>query len=127
MWALAGVLWLCSFALDPAYAKSEAAWICAYKPLSASGPSDAVVMQLVRDANVLQIRGAEFIEYQIIEDNDVGSVAVKSYAEASDGAKHLGSDVLVIDKVTMDFRKGNVFVPGARADNGVHAGTCVRN
>jgi len=70
------------------------------------------------------IKGAEFIEYTIMEDNDVGIVAVASHAEVGETTKHLGVDVVVIDKATLDFRQGNVFADGARATNKVRRGKC---
>jgi hypothetical protein len=95
-------------------------WVCSFE-----GYGEAKgVLTLIRDGSVLRIGGAEFIAYDIVQDNEVGIVAVKSYAEVEGDLKHLGADVLVIDKTTMAFRKGNVFAPGIKADNRVRAGTC---
>jgi hypothetical protein len=96
------------------------AWDCWF---SADGTQrDATAIRLIQEGRVLMIRGAEFIEYTVMEDNDVGLVAVVSYAEG----KHLGADVLVIDKATLDFRKTNVFTDALGADNGPKRGKCVK-
>ena len=83
-------------------------------------------LTLIQDGSDLRLRGAEFMAYHILEDNDVGLVAVRSYAEVGTASKHLGADVMVIDKVTMEFKKGNVFVDATKADNRVRSGTCKR-
>lgn len=95
------------------------AWNCWF---SADGTQrNATVIRLIQEGRVLMIRGAEFIEYTIMEDNDVGLVAVVSHAEG----KHLGADVMVIDKATLDFRKTNVFTDALGADNNPKRGKCV--
>ncbi|MDZ4869196.1 MAG: hypothetical protein SGI91_17880 [Alphaproteobacteria bacterium] len=96
------------------------AWDCWF---SADGTKrDVTVIRLIQEGRVLMIRGAEFIEYTIMEDNDVGLVAVISYAEG----KHLGADVMVIDKATLEFRKTNVFTDALGADNNPKRGKCVQ-
>jgi hypothetical protein len=111
-----------AIALGAAASKPERVWSCWH---SATGTKqDAVAMGLIQEDGVVKIQGAEFIEYAILQDNDVGLVAVISYAEAGDTLKHLGADVLVIDAATLDFTKGNVFVQGAGADNRVRRGKC---
>ena len=82
-------------------------------------------MGLIQEDGVVKIEGAEFIEYSVLQDNNVGLVAVKSYAETDSRSKHLGADVLVIDKTNFAFMKGNVFMPGAGADNRVRRGQCI--
>jgi hypothetical protein len=102
--------------------KPVEAWDCWH---SASGSKDdAIAIRLVRADGVITIRGAEFIEYAILEDNEVGIVAVRSYADQGDTTKHLGADVVVIDKKTLEFRKTNVFAKGASADNTPRYGKC---
>jgi hypothetical protein len=96
------------------------AWDCWF---SADGTQrDATVIRLIQEGRVLMIRGAEFIEYTIMVDNEVGLVAVISYADG----KHLGADVMVIDKATLEFRKTNVFTHALDADNNPKRGKCVR-
>lgn len=96
------------------------AWDCWF---SADGTQrDATVIRLIQEGRVLMIRGAEFIEYTVMEDNDVGLVAVVRYADG----KHLGADVMVIDKATLEFRKTNVFTDALGADNNPKRGKCVR-
>lgn len=82
-------------------------------------------MGLIQEGKSILIEGAEFISYAVIEDNEVGLVAVITYAEVNESAKHLGADVLVIDKATLDFTKANVFAKGLAADNRVRRGRCV--
>lgn len=113
------VLALAAVAIGAAAPAPKRAWNCWH---SADGTNKgAVVIPLIQEGRVLTLRGAEFIEYAILQDNDVGLVAVISYAEG----QHLGADVLVIDKATLDFRKTNVFTDGARADNNPRRGKCV--
>ena len=119
-----GICALGAFAAASASSKAGKTWDCVYASYGSSRPAEMTDMSLIQDGSMLKIAGAEFLEYRILEDNDVGIVAVRSYAEVSKTSKHLGADVLVIDKRTMDFRKGNVFVEGARADNTVRNGTC---
>ncbi len=95
------------------------AWDCWFS--SDGTKRDATVIRLIQEGRVLMIRGAEFIEYAIMEDNDVGIVAAVSYADG----KHLGADVMVIDKVTLEFRKTNVFTDAVGADNNPKRGKCV--
>lgn len=111
-----------AIALGAAAPKPARVWSCWH---SANGAKqDAVAMGLIQEDGVVKIQGAEFMEYAILQDNEVGLVAVISYAEVGDSSKHLGADVLVIDKATQDFTKGNVFVQGAGADNRVRRGKC---
>lgn len=113
------ILVLTSIAAGAAAPAPKRAWTCWH---SADGTNKgAAVIPLIQEGRVLTLRGAEFIEYVVLQDNDVGLVAVISYAEG----QHLGADVLVIDKATLDFRKTNVFTDGARADNNPRRGKCV--
>jgi hypothetical protein len=81
-------------------------------------------MGLIQEGGVLMLSGAEFLEYTVMQDNELGIVAVISHAEAGETTKHLGVDVVVIDKATLEFRQGNVFADGAGASNTVRRGKC---
>jgi hypothetical protein len=106
----------------PTEAAEPRVWACWH---SADGtPKEAVPMSFIEEDGVLRLRGAAFIEFPILQDNEVGLVAVLSHAEVGGATKHLGADVVVIDKITLDFRKGNVFADGAGADNVVRRGKC---
>jgi hypothetical protein len=98
-------------------------WDCWH---SANGQQKgAQVIRLVHEDGMITLLGAEFMEYRILENNEVGLVAVRSYAEEDSATKHLGIDVFVIDKKTLAFRKTNTFVDGAGADNTPRRGKCV--
>ena len=102
--------------------KPAEVWSCWH---SISGDKDgASPIALERNGSVIKVRGSEFLEYTVLQDNEFGLVAARGYAQNIDDAKELGADVFVIDKKTREIRMSNIVVKGARADDGPRRGTC---
>jgi len=102
--------------------KPAEVWSCWH---SISGDKDgASPIVLVRDGGTVKVRGSEFLEYTVLQDNEFGLVAARGYAQNIDDAKELGADVFVIDKKTREIRMSNIVVKGARADDGPRRGKC---
>jgi hypothetical protein len=97
-------------------------WSCWH---SISGDKDgASPIVLVRDGNAFRVRGSEFREYTILQDNEFGLVVARGYAQKIDNAEDLGADVLVIDKKTREIRISTIAVKGEREDDGRRRGKC---
>jgi len=119
---MVAVIAVAGFSVGAASPKPQETWSCWH---SISGDKDgASPIVLVRDGSSVKVRGSEFLEYTILQDNEVGLVAVRGYAENIDSSKRLGADVVVIDKTTRAFRKTNVFTESARADSTPRYGKC---
>lgn len=117
-----GAVAIAGFSVGAAAPKPAEVWSCWH---SISGDKDgASPIVLVREGGLIKVRGAEFLEYTIVKDNDVGLIAVRGYAENIDSSKQLGADVVVIDKKTRTFHKTNVLAEDARADDTPRRGTC---
>lgn len=91
----------------------EPVWTCAYPGFS----GDTVIVTFAQQGNVLK-EGVD--KYVILENNDVGIVAARSfsYVEEEGGyapGVNLGAFVIVIDKTTMRFRRGNVLIGDTEA------------
>lgn len=116
------VVAIAGFSVGAASPQPAEVWSCWH---SISGEKDgASPVVLVREGGLIKVRGAEFLEYTILQDNDVGLVAVRGYAENIDASKQLGADVVVIDKKTRAFHKTNVLAENTRADDTPRRGTC---
>jgi hypothetical protein len=104
---------------------SDATWTCAYP--SYFGNREPVIVTFAQRGNTLK-DGVD--EYVILQDNDVGLVAAKSFsyvAKKTDAAPglNLGAFVILIDKNSMRFRRGNVLM--SDPDGAAAYGTCKLN
>jgi hypothetical protein len=99
----------------------DAIWTCAYPGYF--GNREPVIVTFAQRGNTLK-EGVE--EYVILQDNDVGLVAASSFSyvdktDANPGL-NLGAFVILIDKQTMRFRRGNVLM--SDPDGAAAYGTC---
>lgn len=102
--------------------KPAEVWSCWH---SISGDKEgAAPIEFVHDGGVVKVRGSEFLEYTILQDNEFGLVAARGYSQKVDDTKDLGADVFVIDKKTREIRISNIIVKGVRADDAPRRGKC---
>jgi hypothetical protein len=111
----------------------EPIWTCAYPGYSEN--REPVIVTFVQQGDTLQVSphtpGWERVEkYVILQDNDVGLVAATSFSyfagkDAAAPGLNLGAFVILIDKQTMRFRRGNVLM--GDADSAATYGTCKRD
>jgi hypothetical protein len=113
--------WLAGTALALA---QDGIWTCAYPGYSDN--REPVIITFEQRGNTLK-EGVE--EYVVLQDNDVGLVAARSfsYVEKEGGyapGLNLGAFVILIDKQTMRFRRGNVLM--SDPDGAAAYGKCKR-
>lgn len=102
--------------------KPAEVWSCWH---SISGDKEeSSPIEFVTDGGVVKVRGSEFLEYTILQDNEFGLVAARGYSEKIDDTKDLGADVFVIDKKKREIRISNLVVEGVRAEKAPRRGKC---
>lgn len=109
-----------SFVLGAAAPKDAAVWSC-WHSISGDKEGASYVVLVQGSDGVLRVKDSEFIEYKVLQDNEVGLVAVRGYAQNLDKTKELGADVVVIDKARQTFSKTNV---GGPKDDVPRMGKC---
>jgi hypothetical protein len=100
-------------------------WTCAYP--GHLGNREPVIVTFVQRGNTLTKDGVD--EYVILQDNSVGLIAARSFSYFKEGdglgsGLNLGAFVILIDKKTMRFRRGNVLM--STPDGAAAYGTCKR-
>jgi hypothetical protein len=131
-WVLIAIAMYCLTGSSFAVAR-EPIWTCAYPGYTQD--REAVIVTFVEQGDTLQVTphlpGGEAAEkYVILQDNDVGLVAASSFSffggkDAGSPGLNLGAFVILIDKQTMRFRRGNVLMTDP--DGAVAYGTCKRD
>jgi hypothetical protein len=121
-WSLFAIAVYCWTGTAPAFA-GDGTWTCAYPGY---GDREPVIVTFEQQGNRLK---AGFEDYVILIDNDVGLVAARSfsYVEKEDEyapGLNLGAFVILIDKKTMRFRRGNVLM--GDPDGAAAYGKCKR-
>jgi hypothetical protein len=105
---------------------AETIWTCAYPGYTPK--KDTVIIKFVQNGKT--IRG-NYSKYDVLQDNDAGLVAVASFSDWVKGGNppierlELGAFVIMIDKKSMRFRRGNVLY--GEDDGAVRYGKCTKD
>jgi hypothetical protein len=121
---LLAVVAVCSIIGTTVAEARDTRWTCAYPGYFKKEP---VIVTFEQRGNTLRQDGID--KYVILQDNDVGLVAATSFSYVAkkneDGpGLNLGAFVILIDKKTMRFRRGNVLM--SNPDGAAAYGSCKR-